>query len=342
MTLSFTVVIALRRLARIYRRILVLAVPAALAGCQDSGDVLAPESAGAPSEVSSPVAEAVPSDAVASLTATGRIAFSAFGAGEEADVWTMSSTGGGMTHLTSFTGAELNPVWSPDHKQIAFQRARNGKLDIYLMNADGTNQHWALPTAPLYPLSTPSWSPDGKSLLVQVWLGSSTTKPYVGKIDLVAKAWTLVMQAHFIAVPGRYPTYDKDGTWIYYVEAATRDTVRRFQPYGETHLVVGFRSPSVDDLAWSPDGTKLAFSLLYGLENREIGVWNLSTHQFTRLTNNSANDNHPAWSPDGTLIAFASSRSGKFQIHTMNSSTGGNVHKITSKTNGAGYPSWYR
>jgi hypothetical protein len=48
MTLSLTEVIALRRLARMYRRILVLAVPAALAGCQDSGDVLAPESAGAP------------------------------------------------------------------------------------------------------------------------------------------------------------------------------------------------------------------------------------------------------------------------------------------------------
>jgi hypothetical protein len=26
----------------------------------------------------------------------------------------------------------------------------------------------------------------------------------------------------------------------------------------------------------------------------------------------------------------------------MNSSTGGNLHKVTNKANGAGYPSWYR
>lgn len=257
--------------------------------------MLAPESAVAPGEVSSSVAEAAPTDAVASLVATDRIAFSALGPAE-ADVWTMSSTGGGMTHLTSFTGEELSPVWSPDHKQIAFQRARNGKLDIYLMNADGTNKHWALPTAAPYPVTTPSWSPDGKFLLVQVWLGSPTT-PYVGRIDLVYKTWTLLRQEHYLAVPGRYPIYDKDGKWIYYVEPATRDTVRRFQPNSADYMVVGFRTPSVDDLAWSPDGT---------------------------------------------LIAFASSRSGKFQIHTMNSATGGNLHKITSKTNGAAYPSWYR
>ena len=74
MALSLTEIIALRRLASVYRRILVLAVPAALAGCQESGDVLAPDSAGAPGEVSSTVAEAAPTDAIASLIATGRIA----------------------------------------------------------------------------------------------------------------------------------------------------------------------------------------------------------------------------------------------------------------------------
>src|SRR5262249_48934627 len=152
--------------------------------------------------------------------------------------------------------------------QIAFQRVRNGKLDIYLMNADGTNKHWALPTAPLYPLSAPSWSPDGKSLLVQVWLGSPTTKPYVGKIHLVYNGRTLLKQEHLVAVQGWYQTCDKDGKWIYYVEVATRDPVRRFQPNSGDYMVVGFRSP-VDDLAFSPDGNKLALSLFYGLENRE-------------------------------------------------------------------------
>jgi Tol biopolymer transport system component len=338
---SVTQLAALRRLARVYRRILGLAVPAALAGCQGGGDALAPESVGAPGEVSAPAPEAVASEGVASLTATGRIAFSTFGPEEEADVWTMSSTGGGMTRLTSFTGAELNPVWSPDHQRIAFQRARNGKLDIELMNGDGTNKHWALSTSPAYPISAPSWSPDGKTLLVQVWLTSS--KPYVGKIDLASKTWTLVAPAYYVGgLPGWNPIWDKDGKWIYYVEAATHHQVHRFQPNGGDYYFEGFGG-SVGDLALSPDGTKLALTMYYGPgDNHEILVENMSTHQSTRLTDNSANDNHPAWSPDGTQIAFASARSGKNQIYTMNSSTGGNVHKITNKTYGAAYPSWYR
>ena len=75
---------------------------------------------------------------------------------------------------------------------------------------------------------------------------------------------------------------------------------------------------------------------------REILVTDLVAHKTTRLTTTSSNEIHPAWSPDGTLLAFASDRSGKWQIYTMNSSTGGNVHKITNKTNGAFDPSWYR
>src|SRR5262245_11807252 len=209
MSLSLIEVAALRRLARVYRRIFVLAVPAALAGCQDSDDPLAPDAAGAVGEVAAPAAEAV-----ANLNTAGRIAFSTLGSDEEDDVWTMNSTGGAMKHLTSFTGAERNPVWSPDHQRIAFQRARNGKLDIYLMNADGSNKHWALPTAPAYPITAPSFSPDGKSLLVMVWLTSSTSKPTVGKIDLAAGTWTLVAPAsYFGGLQGWYPTYDKDGAW---------------------------------------------------------------------------------------------------------------------------------
>jgi Tol biopolymer transport system component len=340
MALSLTEVAALRHLARVYRRILVLAVPAALAGCQDTGDVLAPETAGTPGEVSSPAAEAV-----AGLTATGRIAFSALGPEEEADVWTMSSTGGGMTRLTSFTGGEREPAWSPDHQRIAFERARNGKRDIELMNADGSNKHWALPTAPAYSISTPSWSPDGKSLLVQVYLTSSPSKPFVGKIDLASKTWTLLAPAgYYGGLVGSYPSYDKDGKWIYYVDATTY-VVRRFQPNGSTYYVIGFDG-SVGDLALSPDGTKFAVSMYRNLDdvhgNREIMVHDMALHQGKRLTDNGANDINPTWSPDGTQIAFTSDRSGKWQIYTMNSSTGGNVHKITSKTYGAAYPSWYR
>jgi TolB protein len=334
MPLSLIEATALRRLARVYRRILVLAVPAALAGCQDGGDPLAPESADAAGEVSVPVTEAV-----SSALTIERIVFASEVAEEEADLWTMNSNGGSITHLTTFAGSELHPVWSPDHKRVAFQRGRNGKLDVFLMNADGTNKHWAMPTQSSYSLTTASWSPDGTNLLVQVQ--PTTSQSYVGKIDLASGKLQILAPAGYYNLPGRYPIYSKDGKWIYYMTGTAPSQVRKFQPYGGDYYVEGYPA-NVGDLALSPDGTKLAFDMVYDGSKREILVTDLTVHKTTRLTNTSSNEIHPAWSPDGTLLAFVSDRSGKWQIYTMNSSTGGNVHKITNKTNGAVDPSWYR
>ena len=39
------------------------------------------------------------------------------------------------------------PAWSPDGTRIAFLTDRTGRWEIWLMNADGTNQHPLLPSA---------------------------------------------------------------------------------------------------------------------------------------------------------------------------------------------------
>ena len=55
--------------------------------------------------------------------------------------------------------------------------------------------------------------------------------------------------------------------------------------------------------AWSPDGTKIAFSRLQnGLY--QIFTMNADGTSQTQLGNGTANDFLPAWSPDGTKIAF--------------------------------------
>jgi Tol biopolymer transport system component len=52
-----------------------------------------------------------------------------------------------------------DPAWSPDGRQIAFRRGAGIDAEIYLMNADGTNER-LLATGP-GPDSDPTWSPDG-------------------------------------------------------------------------------------------------------------------------------------------------------------------------------------
>jgi Tol biopolymer transport system component len=58
----------------------------------------------------------------------------------EADVWKMRSDGSSLQNLTpNSPGFDGYPSFSGDGKQIVFTSGRGGSLDIYLMNADGTN-----------------------------------------------------------------------------------------------------------------------------------------------------------------------------------------------------------
>ena len=53
--------------------------------------------------------------------------------------------------------------WSPDGRRIAFVSERDGQSEIYVMNADGTDQRRL--TFNLGAVRSPRWSPDGKFIL---------------------------------------------------------------------------------------------------------------------------------------------------------------------------------
>jgi TolB protein len=326
---SLSQVTTLRRLARVYRRILVVALPAALA-CHGAGDALAPDGAGDPSPSESVAA----ADLVGAL-ATNRIVFSSFTADGGTDVWTMDPQGGTQIRLTSFTGVENDPRWSYDRKHLAFVRIRNGKTDIYLADADGTHKHWASATQSALSVSSPSWAPNGTHLLVKV---DYQGYPCLAKLDLATGNVGLVASKGLFAQTGYAPVYDPTGTSIYFVDWSLW-SIKRFTPNGSLTTVLTSTSYLADP-AVSPDGTRLAYAKEATPGNYEIFVLNLATKVAKRLTYSGGNDLTPTWSPDGTKLGFVSMRSGKSQIYTMNSSTGGGVTKITSKTYGAKAPSW--
>lgn len=51
-----------------------------------------------------------------------------------------AADGADARRLTEAQGSSYMPAWSPDGRSIAFVTNRDGDLEVYLMNADGSNQ----------------------------------------------------------------------------------------------------------------------------------------------------------------------------------------------------------
>lgn len=103
----------------------------------------------------------------------GAIAFARGG-----DIWTVSPDGTGEKRLTSGVHVDANPEWSPDGREIFFERIGTDEPHIYRMNADGSGVSWVRQGA------DPQLSGDGKRL---AYLGDDTeaSRPaaYVAKRD---------------------------------------------------------------------------------------------------------------------------------------------------------------
>ena len=79
--------------------------------------------------------------------------------------------GSGLMRLTVDPENGMYPSWSPDGKRLAFMSWRNGRTELFVMNADGSDQRKLL-TMERGDAIDPRWSPDGSRIVfVQMPVG---------------------------------------------------------------------------------------------------------------------------------------------------------------------------
>jgi len=93
-----------------------------------------------------------------------------------------------------------------------------------------------------------------------------------------------------------------------------------------------------DGPAWSPDGSKIAFTSNRN-GNYEVYVMNADGTGQTNLSNNVAYDGDPAWSPDGSKIVFDSNRDGNYEVYVMNADGTGQTN-LSNNVAYDGDPAW--
>jgi Tol biopolymer transport system component len=230
------------------------------------------------------------------------------------DIYTMKPDGSDirqLTHLTSDTSAFFE-AWSPDGKQIVFNEFRppNFRGELWLMNADGGNQHPLL-VAPEFNDLMPSFAPDGNSV---VFSRCRTDFEACAPHQIGANGIGLRAINDFdLGIQDFWPQYSADGSLVFTGRSRRGITSAL---YLQTVLEPGLRRVTPAPLSaqqpdWSPDGRRIAFSShCCNPQNEEIWVTNAESSELRRLTNNGgdyptgSHDFQPSWSPEGNSIVF--------------------------------------
>jgi Tol biopolymer transport system component len=219
--------------------------------------------------------------------------------------------------------------------KIAFTSDRDGNREIYVMNADGSNQT-RLTNNQAFDYA-PTWSPDGK----RIAFVSGDSKYDIYVMDADGSNQTRLTNNQ--AFDGN-PTWFPDGKRIAFIsdrdsnsldlggESPQTDYLKIYAMDADGSNQTRLTNTNARDLAWSPDGRQIAFTS--GREDeREIYVMNADGSNLTNLTNNPADDYAPTWSPDGRRIALCSYRDGEGVIYTVNADGSNKTRVINTPTN---------
>jgi len=270
-----------------------------------------------------------------------------------ADIMVMdANTGADIANLTNDPAYDYLPTWSPDGSQIAFTSNRSGNLDVFVMNADGSNpQNITNYSANDY---YPSWSPDGSKI---VFVSSARGGTFDNDEICVMNAdGSNVVNLTVNQVTDLMPTWSPDGTKIifnsdrngnrdlYSINAdgsnETRVTVHTAEDSRASwqQTPISTPTPTPTPSPAPPLNGNIAFTRV-GPPAERVATINEDGSNLTDLTAGS-NAEDPEFSPDGTRIAFSSVSNGQFRISVMNADGSGLMRLTNNGVRGDDEPTW--
>ncbi len=172
------------------------------------------------------------------------------------DIWIVPKTGGTATRITSSTGEETFPRFSPDGKTLAYSATYRGNIDVYTMPVGG-----GMPTRLTWHAMADrvvDWHPNGNQLLI-----ASLRDAGVGNVN------SLYLLSKSGGLPEKLPL-----------------------PYGE----LGSFSPDGESIAYVSRITEnYPFKRYRGGLASDVVIFNLKKMTAENITNNSATDGKPVW-----------------------------------------------
>ncbi|MFM9958400.1 MAG: S41 family peptidase [Phycisphaerales bacterium] len=178
------------------------------------------------------------------------------------DLWSVPASGGTAARLTSHSANDLRSAFSPDGRTIAFNSARLGGGNIFLMNADGSNVRPITFSDRVLQLA--GFNADGTRVLFSA--------AREGDQYRAVRPYTVSTQGGAIE--------------------------RLLDCFGETPQV----SPDGKRIVFERGGSEWSRRHYRGPDSRDLWLYDISGKSFTRLTTWAGNDGKAQWRDNNTIV----------------------------------------
>jgi Tol biopolymer transport system component len=267
------------------------------------------------------------------LSAGGRIAYEVRSGGRTLGLFTIDPDGTDGREVGAAGG--YLATWSPDGLRLAYLHTGNsGRNDLFVINADGTNQKRLTDTPEEEGI--PAWSPHGDTIAVSI--------PTDGDAEIFlidTESGEIVSQlTNNEGIDDYMPAWSPDGSQIVYVagnEVDGSDEIHIMTADGTTSTQI--TDNAVEDYypAWAPNGDTIVFVSARAGE-QTLFIMDVDGSNQRQLTDGKDRDSRPAWSPDGSTIAYHAFVDDIWSLELIDVAMG----TVTLLTEEGVHPAWSR